>query len=65
MRSVRQNATEEGYQSHAPLESLGLTPRQTEVLGLLLQGKPNKLIARDLNLSVETVKTMLPPCFAR
>ena len=38
------------------LASIGLTPRQTEVLGLLLQGKPNKLIARDLNLSVETVK---------
>ncbi len=56
LRSVRQNAFDGGYQSHAPLESLGLTPRQTEVLGLLLQGKPNKLIARDLNLSVETVK---------
>ncbi|MFM9915078.1 MAG: response regulator [Rhizobacter sp.] len=56
LRSVRQNAFDEGYQSHAPLESLGLTPRQTEVLGLLLQGKPNKLIARDLKLSVETVK---------
>jgi DNA-binding NarL/FixJ family response regulator len=39
-----------------PLSSLGLTPRQTDVLALLLQGKPNKLIARDLNLSVETVK---------
>ena len=38
------------------LESVGLTPRQHEVLGLLLQGKPNKLIARDLNVSVETVK---------
>ena len=56
LRSVRQNAVDEGYQLHAPLESLGLTPRQTEVLGLLLQGKPNKLIARDLKLSVETVK---------
>ena len=40
----------------SPLESLGLTPRQNEVLALLLQGKPNKLIARDLKLSVETVK---------
>ena len=39
-----------------PLASLSLTPRQTEVLGLLLQGQPNKLIARELNLSVETVK---------
>lgn len=40
----------------ASLERLGLTPRQREVLGLLLQGKPNKLIARELSLSVETVK---------
>jgi DNA-binding NarL/FixJ family response regulator len=38
------------------LESLGLTPRQTDVLALLLQGQPNKMIARELKLSVETVK---------
>lgn len=40
----------------ASLQQVGLTPRQTDVLNLLLQGKPNKLIARELNLSVETVK---------
>jgi DNA-binding NarL/FixJ family response regulator len=40
----------------ASLEAVGLTPRQSDVLALLLQGKPNKLIARELNLSVETVK---------
>ena len=34
----------------------GLTPRQSEVLALLLQGKPNKLIARELEVSVDTVK---------
>ena len=56
LRTLRQGTAEEGFQTQAPLESLGLTPRQTEVLGLLLQGKPNKLIARDLKLSVETVK---------
>ena len=33
-----------------------LTPRQTDVLALLLRGLSNKLIARELNLSVETVK---------
>lgn len=38
------------------LDELGLTPRQAEVLTLLLQGKPNKEIARRLGLSVETVK---------
>ena len=56
LRVVRENAEGSGFQTQAPLASLGLTPRQTEVLALLLQGKPNKLIARDLNLSVETVK---------
>jgi len=35
---------------------LALTPRQTEVLAGLLQGKPNKLIARELGLSVDTIK---------
>ena len=36
--------------------SFGLTRRQTDVLFLLLQGQTNKQIARELNLSVETVK---------
>ena len=35
---------------------LGLTQRQSDVLRLLVQGKPNKLICRDLNLSEGTVK---------
>ncbi len=33
-----------------------LTTRQLQVLQLLLQGKPNKVIARELNLSEGTVK---------
>ncbi len=36
--------------------ALGLTARQTDVLKLLVQGKPNKLICRDLKLSEGTVK---------
>jgi DNA-binding NarL/FixJ family response regulator len=35
---------------------LGLTERQGQVLRLLVQGKPNKLICRDLRLSEGTVK---------
>lgn len=35
---------------------LGLTQRQVEVLHLLLQGKPAKLIGRELDLSLSTVK---------
>ena len=37
-------------------EDLGLTLRQSDVLRLLVQGKPNKLICRDLSLSEGTVK---------
>ena len=36
---------------------LGLTPRQTQVLRLILEGKPMKLIARELGLSPNTTKT--------
>jgi DNA-binding NarL/FixJ family response regulator len=42
---------------------LGLTPRQADVLALLLQGKPNKLISRELNLSEGTVKVHLAAVF--
>ena len=49
-------AQPEARQRLPSIDEIGLTPRQAEVLGLLLQGLPNKLIARQLNLSVETVK---------
>jgi DNA-binding NarL/FixJ family response regulator len=35
---------------------LGLSPRQSEVLYLILQGKPAKLIEREMTLSAGTVK---------
>ncbi len=41
---------------HVDSRALGLTARQTDVLKLLVQGKPNKLICRDLKLSEGTVK---------
>ncbi len=49
-------ARAEPHQKVPTMAEIGLTPRQAEVLSLLLQGLPNKLIARQLNLSVETVK---------
>jgi DNA-binding NarL/FixJ family response regulator len=36
---------------------LGLSPRQAEVLYLILQGKPTKQICRDLDLAPGTVKS--------
>jgi DNA-binding NarL/FixJ family response regulator len=50
------SARAEPHQKVPSIADIGLTPRQAEVLSLLLQGLPNKLIARQLNLSVETVK---------
>ena len=38
-------------------EDLGLTPRQMDVLALLVQGKPNKVICRELGLAEGTIKT--------
>ena len=54
--ALGQAARPEPHQKLPSIEDVGLTPRQAEVLSLLLQGRPNKLIARELNLSVETVK---------
>ena len=36
---------------------LGITPRQAEVLALMLAGRPNKAICRELNLAEGTVKS--------
>jgi DNA-binding NarL/FixJ family response regulator len=40
----------------AVLDHCGLTPRQREVLNLLRQGKPNKIIAHELDMRESTVK---------
>jgi DNA-binding CsgD family transcriptional regulator len=45
--------------------SLGLTPREFEVLGWLVQGKCNKEIARKLGIEEQTVKNHLRPIFQK
>lgn len=39
------------------LADIGLTPRQIQVLGLMIEGLPNKLICRELGISDGTAKT--------
>lgn len=46
-----------------PDPAAGLSPREREVLGLLVAGLPNKLIARRLEISEKTVKTHLTSVF--
>lgn len=49
-------ATPDAPQRETTCRDLGLTERQAQVLALLVQGKPNKLICRTLNLAEGTVK---------
>lgn len=43
--------------NEAAMRSLGLTPRECEILDLLASGGSNKELARALNISPNTVKT--------
>ena len=47
----------------APDPLAALSPREREVLALLVEGLPNKLIARRLEISEKTVKTHLTRVF--
>lgn len=47
----------------APDPLAGISPREREVLALLLDGMPNKLIARRLGISEKTVKAHLTSIF--
>lgn len=49
----------------AAVASLGLTPRELEVLQLLAAGQANKDIARALGVSPNTVKTHLARLFEK
>jgi DNA-binding NarL/FixJ family response regulator len=56
LKDIAEAAAGAHQQVPPSLESLGLSKRQTDVLAYLLQGLPNKLIAREMHVSVETVK---------
>jgi len=57
-RSASQSTLEKSRLGEAPDSSnyMGLTGRQLEVLGLMMQGKSNKTICRILDLAEPTVK---------
>jgi DNA-binding CsgD family transcriptional regulator len=49
----------------AAIATLGLTPRECEILDLLASGQSNKELARSLGVSPNTVKTHLASLFAK
>lgn len=65
---VPQHALMDAHGNEPPLSelsdafsSLELTQRQREVFKLIIQGRPNKLIARDLGIAESTVKAHVKP----
>jgi DNA-binding CsgD family transcriptional regulator len=51
--------------NQAAVRSLGLSPRECEILGLLASGQSNKEMARRLAISPNTVKTHIASVYAK
>jgi DNA-binding CsgD family transcriptional regulator len=56
-RLTRRRAPAAFQRNDAAIRSLGLTPRECEILGLLAAGQSTKEIARQLAISPNTAKT--------
>ena len=54
----------DGEWAHTQRE-LGLSPRQSEIVKLVLQGKADKQIAGDLDISLATVRTHMRRLFGK
>jgi DNA-binding CsgD family transcriptional regulator len=54
---MKPTAQQRHTQAQRPSRSIRLTPRELEVLALLCEGLPNKLISRRLAISSATVKS--------
>jgi DNA-binding CsgD family transcriptional regulator len=61
--SRRRAAAAKFERNDAAIRSLGLTPRECEILGLLAAGQSNKEIARQLEISPNTAKTHIASVF--
>jgi DNA-binding NarL/FixJ family response regulator len=58
-----QPATQPGADTDSPLTQL--TPRERDILDMIVDGAPNKVIARELNLQEVTVKAHLRNMFRK
>lgn len=58
-------ARAEFHRNEAAIRSLGLTPRECEILAALASGQSNKELARSLDVAPDTVKTHLSRIYAK
>jgi len=65
MRLTRRSDPTPFTRNEAAIRSLGLTPRELDVLEALVGGESNKTMARDLGVSPNTVKTHLARLFGK
>lgn len=64
-RLVSQKQAAPFERNTAAVATLGISPRELDVLGLLASGGSNKEIARDLGISPNTVKTHITSLFVK
>ena len=65
-RLTRRRAPGSAFERNdAAIRSLGLTPRECEILALLASGQSNKEIARQLEISPNTAKTHIASVFQK
>ncbi|MEO0879317.1 MAG: LuxR C-terminal-related transcriptional regulator [Pseudomonadota bacterium] len=65
VRLTRTPPAETFERNDAAIRSLGVSPRELEVLGLLAEGHSNKEIARNLDVSPNTIKTHLSKLYEK
>ncbi len=64
-RAQQQGTFKADFRSPAPLERLGLSPREAEILFWVAQGKSNAEVGIILNISAATVKKHLEHIYAK
>ena len=65
LRGALQPALSAGDRSGTAIAPQTLTPRETEVLGMIADGLGNKIIAARLGISTHTVKFHIASIFAK
>lgn len=62
---TRRSAPAQFEVNHAAIRSIGLTPRECQILERLASGQSNKQLARSLAISPNTVKTHVAHLYAK